>query len=717
MGKERLYDPVISQESAVWVDTRSKTGTIEQLITSIGATVCTLLVNTAESFADNDTIPSTISLKFTPNGSFAIANTKNLTIQTTNIEAGNHQIFSGAGDFDFADGTILKSSWFADFSAGLTYIGPTDIVVYKITEDETISASDEITSNIFLDATSGNILSDDASNAVLTISGDIFAGERQFLDWGTGSGSVTYRDGQTVKALWHGSFMEAIADITSTSDIDLVISESETITANLTVTNNFNLIFIHGAILSDDGNNAALSIAGGIQASSWQQLFDWGNGTGAITIVQKVFPDWFKKNTTPGTTDMTDAIQEAFNASFIIEFLRNNYAVDTQLTIGIADGTEREYTIIMPPGSLITSTLASTYAFKATNCIKSQLELRMSATTNGVLIEQSGDAGGAWSSYFNTVTGTLTGPGRNGTKTAVGAGTAGVTISAPTLGRENYYHLIDSVYVDAFDIGVHLEFAANGNTIRDCRYSNYWYANQISSSDNELTSRFFTNASGIDGSNLTEALRIGDTSSVCHRNIATIKGEPGTFAQMLFLDVLAEDNSIRMTSNTGAVANTINNDDNLVINEGEIRGYDLIVQNNLNVTGPIRKGNADEGGTGTINIKSTHETHVLAAASTSATTTLTIPSGALLIGAQCTVNVQVQDGGAGQWSSAFSGGSTTAIQPAWGASGVGSKSDKFIVPEVATGATEITFTASSGSFSAGTIEVVAYYLDFTSMAN
>ncbi len=169
--RERLFDPVLSQTSAVWVDTRSKTGTIEALITGIGATVCTLLVNTAETFIADATIPSTMSLKFTPNGSFSVAVTKNVDIQTTNIRAGNYAIFSGAGDFDFADGTILKTSWFASFEAGLTYIGPTDLVTYRMTEDHTITVTDEVTSNITLKINRGAILSI-ANGITLTISGN-----------------------------------------------------------------------------------------------------------------------------------------------------------------------------------------------------------------------------------------------------------------------------------------------------------------------------------------------------------------------------------------------------------------------------------------------------------------------------------------------------------------------------------------------------------------
>jgi len=46
----------------------------------------------------------------------------------------------------------------------------------------------------------------------------------------------------------------------------------------------FTLVFQNGARIADDGSNASLTINGQIVAAPNQQIFDWGNGTGTLSI-------------------------------------------------------------------------------------------------------------------------------------------------------------------------------------------------------------------------------------------------------------------------------------------------------------------------------------------------------------------------------------------------------------------------------------------------
>ena len=125
-----------------------------------------------------------------------------------------------------------------------------------------------------------------------------------------------------------------------------------------------------------------------------------------------------------------------------------------------------------------------------------------------------------------------------------------------------------------------------------------------------------------------------------------------------------------------------------------------------------------EGNTARLTLKTTHETHTLSLATTSDTTTISIPAGALLRGVSFNVNTAVTDGGGDDtWSAAFITGSTTTIATGQAAA-LDTKVDEFIVvPEVATATTEIQFTPNGGSFTAGVIEIVAYYEELTSLAN
>ncbi len=124
-----------------------------------------------------------------------------------------------------------------------------------------------------------------------------------------------------------------------------------------------------------------------------------------------------------------------------------------------------------------------------------------------------------------------------------------------------------------------------------------------------------------------------------------------------------------------------------------------------------------EGGTANVARKSVHETHTLANAATSDTTTISIPSGARLVGVSMNVNTAVvDDAGDDTWSAAFITGSTTTIVT--GAAAAQNTKVDFIVPdEKTTATTQIRFTAQGGNFTAGVIEVVAYYEELTSLAN
>jgi len=124
----------------------------------------------------------------------------------------------------------------------------------------------------------------------------------------------------------------------------------------------------------------------------------------------------------------------------------------------------------------------------------------------------------------------------------------------------------------------------------------------------------------------------------------------------------------------------------------------------------------EEGSAARMTRQTSHEALVLSG-SPSDTTGISIPLGARLLGVSMNVNAAVvATAGDGTWSAAFTGGSTTTI-----ATGVSSAQDQkvdFIVPDektTGTGLTQIRFTPHGGNFSAGTIEIVAYYEELTSL--
>jgi hypothetical protein len=128
--------------------------------------------------------------------------------------------------------------------------------------------------------------------------------------------------------------------------------------------------------------------------------------------------------------------------------------------------------------------------------------------------------------------------------------------------------------------------------------------------------------------------------------------------------------------------------------------------------------NVAEGGTGKIVRKTAHETHTLSLSTSSVTTTLAIPAGAMILGASLTIDTAItDDDGDDTYTAAFSGGSSVNIAPASSNPAQNQKIDTLIVPVIASSTTEITFTPQGTNFATGVVEIVVYYEELTALAN
>lgn len=87
-----------------------------------------------------------------------------------------------------------------------------------------------------------------------------------------------------------------------------------------------------GALLDiDSGKTLTIPSPRSILASSTQQIFD-GDGLVTFTNPGTVYPDWWQENTTPGTTDMVDAINAAMvagGAGATVQFNTATYLLST----------------------------------------------------------------------------------------------------------------------------------------------------------------------------------------------------------------------------------------------------------------------------------------------------------------------------------------------------------------------------------------------------
>ena len=78
--------------------------------------------------------------------------------------------------------------------------------------------------------------------------------------------------------------------------VELPGNKAYVISTTLVVAANIHLIFQNGAVLTDDGSNADLTINGTFDAGLYQ-IFDWGNGSGSILFgngtVEGIRPEWY----------------------------------------------------------------------------------------------------------------------------------------------------------------------------------------------------------------------------------------------------------------------------------------------------------------------------------------------------------------------------------------------------------------------------------------
>ena len=111
---------------------------------------------------------------------------------------------------------------------------------------------------------------------------------------------------------YSGDLNDAVTGI-STTESTLLIDSEATLSANTTIPITLGIKVVKGG--SIDQSTYTLAINGPFECNDYQEVFT-GTGTVTLTQVSYMSPCWWGENTTPGTTDMTDAIQAAFTAAY-----------------------------------------------------------------------------------------------------------------------------------------------------------------------------------------------------------------------------------------------------------------------------------------------------------------------------------------------------------------------------------------------------------------
>ena len=295
-------DIIVTSPDGTWTDTRAYT-TLNLAIDACGTDVRTIVIPN-EQVITADTIPVTITLRFERDGS--IANSGQLTINTSQIEADSHQIFTGAGDIDFLAGTTVKTSWFADLDEALD-VTSDDTVTMLISAAETTDADMAVGDNVTLRWESPFIITVDAGDTLSNVK-NIEAGNYQIF---AGSGDFDFLDGTVLKLSWFNRLRSVITWVES-EDVELVISSNATIDVNDTVQSNINLRFTNGGMFTV---GAAVELGGlkNIEAGNYQ-IFA-GDGDLDFLDGTELRSSWFNRLRTATTwiedEDVTISINEA----------------------------------------------------------------------------------------------------------------------------------------------------------------------------------------------------------------------------------------------------------------------------------------------------------------------------------------------------------------------------------------------------------------------
>lgn len=193
---------------------------VDDILTEVGATTKATLyfahnsgsTETTYAFSTSSTITENYTCVFEPGALLSVATSKIVTINGP-VKAGAWQIFTGAGRVDFPDSREILSSWFTSLSEAVRHIDNSEVTL-KVTAAETLSANLTVPTTTTYSPIRGAIITDDASDATLTINGPVVAGLYQIFNWGAGSGDVTFGSTHTpiVHPHWFGAVVDGATD-------------------------------------------------------------------------------------------------------------------------------------------------------------------------------------------------------------------------------------------------------------------------------------------------------------------------------------------------------------------------------------------------------------------------------------------------------------------------------------------------------------------------
>jgi len=290
----------------------------------------TLVISKACFVTSNCTVGDNINLKWESARNCLTANSGITVSNIKNISAGNFQLFAGAGDFDFLDGTELKLNWFARLSSVLNWVEDEEVTII-VNEDSIIQASVATVSNENIKVVPGGVLNLDAG-VVLTLGNQIDAGDYQIF---SGAGSPTFASGSDVKSSWFSDFETAVTKI-GTDNVRLIVSSAASIANDCTINANTTLDIPSKGRTLTIADTKTLIINGSFSAGLYQVFSGDGSVSFGTSPVINVYPEWWGAKG-DGTTNDYAALNACKDAAsegrWIILAAKKTYLTNTEFAL------------------------------------------------------------------------------------------------------------------------------------------------------------------------------------------------------------------------------------------------------------------------------------------------------------------------------------------------------------------------------------------------
>jgi len=200
-------------------------------------------------------------------------------------------------------GSIISVGSYSNLNTAVTSIGSTPTELW-IDSAQTLTGNLTVPATLSIKVTSGGSINLNGHNA--TFAGDFDAGSHQVF---SGSGTVTFPIGKTVRLSWFASLAAAVTAL-GTSNVSLLLDVASSTSGSVTVPATLRLVTELGNMITQSSTLAINSVF----TSGDFQVFA---GTGAVTFASGTVtnPRWWFTNTTPGTTDVSAGFQRAITAT------------------------------------------------------------------------------------------------------------------------------------------------------------------------------------------------------------------------------------------------------------------------------------------------------------------------------------------------------------------------------------------------------------------